>query len=193
MLTILHRLAVVPALLLVLAAPCAPAAEPPATELLTGSAVTEANVIEALEPPPLMRGFGRKPRIGAPPPKPRSASLLITFETNSATLTPAATKQLDVVAAALRHDRLAGHSFKVEGHADPRGTHDLNLSLSQQRAEAVRAYLVRQHAIAPVRLLALGKGDQEPLNPQDPAAPENRRVTFATQPAPEPAADDERR
>jgi OOP family OmpA-OmpF porin len=39
-------------------------------------------------------------------------------------------------------------------------------------------YLTRQHSIAEARLKSVGKGDAEPLNPADPAAPENRRVTF---------------
>lgn len=41
------------------------------------------------------------------PEEKASASLLITFETNSAELTAGAKQQLDVVAAALKNDRLA--------------------------------------------------------------------------------------
>ena len=114
------------------------------------------------------------------PARKPSASLLITFETNSAELTPSAKQQLGVVAAALKNDRLAEYSFNVEGHADPRGSSEANLSLSQQRAESVRDFLVSAHGIAAERLKAEGKGDHDLLNRKVPSAAENRRVTIVT-------------
>jgi flagellar motor protein MotB len=39
---------------------------------------------------------------------------------------------------------------------------------------------VGTHAIGAERLSAVGKGDSEPLNTGNPAAPENRRVTLVT-------------
>jgi OmpA-OmpF porin, OOP family len=142
------------------------------------------SVLEALDPNAVRT---RSLRIGpaartatASPPR-ASASLLITFETNAAELTPAARRQLDIVASALRNDRLATYGFVVEGHADPRGSPDGNLLLSQQRAQSVVRYLVTTHGIDAQRLQALGKGDREPLHPAQPAAAENRRVTFVTQ------------
>ena len=112
-----------------------------------------------------------------PAAAPARASLLITFETNSTRLTPAARKALDVVAQAFASDRLAAQHFVVEGHADPRGRADANLKLSRERAESVRDYL-DTHGVARNRLQAVGKGSTEPMKPAEPAAPENRRVTF---------------
>ncbi len=119
-------------------------------------------------------------RIAAAPPPKTSASLLITFVTNSAELTERARASLDIVGRALQSDRLAAFRFAIEGHADPRGNHDDNLRLSQQRAESVVAYLEQQHRIARERLQPLGKGDSELMNTQRPDAPENRRVTIVT-------------
>ncbi len=155
------------------------------TTLLKGNKVTESNLLDALTPAPepvLTRSLkvSRSTDAVLAPKKKASASLLITFETNSAELTAAAKQQLDVVAAALKNDRLAEYSFNVEGHADPRGLADANLVLSQQRAESVRAYLVSSHNIAAERLKAEGKGDTDLLNRKVPAAPENRRVTIVT-------------
>lgn len=157
------------------------------TTVLKGSKVTEANLLEALTPAPepvLTRSLKVSRDNGAgvlsAPKKKPSASLLITFETNSAELTAPARQQLDVVAAALKNDRLAEYTFNVEGHADPRGNADANMVLSQQRAESVRAYLVAQHGIAAERLKAEGKGDTDLLNRKVVAAPENRRVTIIT-------------
>jgi OmpA-OmpF porin, OOP family len=171
-------------------------------KLLSGKAVTESNLLEALTPaaaaPAAAAGDAngdadvsvrtRSLRVTSNTPaaavlaprKKASASLLITFETNSAQLTARSKEQLDVVAAALKNDRLKDFSFEVEGHADARGAADANKLLSQQRAESVRAYLVGSHSISEPRLRAVGKGDTEPMNTRDVAAAENRRVTITT-------------
>jgi outer membrane protein OmpA-like peptidoglycan-associated protein len=155
------------------------------TRVLKGNKVTEANLLDALTPPPepVVTRSLKVSRDGAgvsAPERKASASLLITFLTNSSELTESAKQQLDVVAGALKNDRLADYSFNVEGHADPRGNADANMVLSQQRAESVRDYLVTTHSIAADRLKAEGKGDHDLLNRAVPAAPENRRVTIVT-------------
>jgi outer membrane protein OmpA-like peptidoglycan-associated protein len=147
--------------------------------------LNEAAIIDALVPedPVKLRSIQVRPTPGSPPPpppKPAAASLLITFETNSAELTASSRSALDVVARALNSDRLREFSFAIEGHADPRGGHDLNMRLSQARAETVVDYLVRQHGIGRERLNPVGKGDFELANTTVPAAPENRRVTIKT-------------
>jgi len=151
--------------------------------------VTEAALIEVLTPeppvdPPLRtRSFTVEPDDAAPPPgpatpaKPASASLLITFETNSAALTARAKHVLDVLGEALLSDRLGAFRFAIQGHADPRGKPESNLTLSQLRAESVRDYLVQYKHIDDRRLEAVGKGSTELLNTANPIAPENRRVT----------------
>lgn len=174
-----------PALALALSATLAAAQPAPQGDaVLRGNKVTESNLLDALtpDPEPVVTRSLKVTRDGAPtvPARKPSASLLITFETNSAELTAPAKKQLDVVAAALKNDRLAEYSFNVEGHADPRGDADTNLSLSQQRADSVRAYLISTHGIAAERLKAEGRGDRDLLNRKVPSAAENRRVTIVT-------------
>jgi OOP family OmpA-OmpF porin len=161
----------------------------PETKVLKGRAVTPQNVLDALTPKPAA-GTSRSLKVtpdGASTssavlaaPKKASASLLITFETNSAVLQPRSKEQLDVVASALKNDRLKDFRFDVEGHADPRGTAEGNQLLSQQRAESVRDYLVSAHGVPESRLRPVGKGDVELLNTRDIAAAENRRVTIVT-------------
>ncbi|WP_321795094.1 hypothetical protein [Caballeronia sp. J97] len=46
------------------------------------------------------------------------------------------------------------------------------------RAASVTRYLSRANGIAPDRLVAIGKGSQELAKADEPAAPENRRVTI---------------
>jgi len=153
------------------------------TTVLRGGDVNSEKLIEVLTPPPQVKT--RSLRVDRESSKPAavrrpSASLLITFRTNSTELTPAAQQQLDVVAAALKSDKLQSYHFELEGHADRRGSTETNLSLSQGRAESVRDYLVRTHGIDAARLAPVGKGDAEPLNKAVVAAPENRRVTIIT-------------
>jgi len=50
----------------------------------------------------------------------------------------------------------------VEGHADPRGTNEYNLALGERRAAAVKEYL-GSLGIAGDRILAISKGEEEPL------------------------------
>lgn len=177
----------------------APATAADQGKLLQGKAVTEANVLDALTPARgdapggdadvsvRTRSLRVSPTDNSPsaqalaaPRKKASASLLITFETNSTALTQQSKEQLDVVAAALKNDRLKDFRFEVQGHADARGAANANMTLSQQRAESVRGYLIGSHQISESRLLAVGKGDSEPMNTRDVAAAENRRVTITT-------------
>jgi OOP family OmpA-OmpF porin len=162
-----------------------------ANPVLKGAQVTEDALVDALaiEAPEVTggvtRGFRPAARPGeaapkAPKPGAGKASLLITFGTDSADIGGETQTVLDTLARALQSDSLAGFSFKVEGHADARGEPEHNQRLSQQRAEAVAAYLVDKHGILPERLSAIGKGASEPLNKQRSDAPENRRVTIVT-------------
>jgi outer membrane protein OmpA-like peptidoglycan-associated protein len=65
----------------------------------------------------------------------------------------------------------------VIGHTDAVGTHQVNDPLSQQRAEVIRAGLIR-NGIAPENITAVGRGKRELLVPtaDGVAEPRNRRV-----------------
>lgn len=164
--------------------------------LLREDQITRSGLIDQLAPAaeaaraaaassgPESRGFQprRRPVVAASGATPGRASLLITFVTDSAALTERDRSALDVVASAMKSERLAAVTFRIEGHADARGDDEHNLRLSQARAESVRAYLLHAEAADPERLVAVGKGASEPLRPEDPAAAENRRVTIVALP-----------
>ena len=95
----------------------------------------------------------------------------VLFRVATAELLPAAAPALDSLAAVLR--RFPTRRFRIEGHTDRLGETDKNLALSQQRAEAVKSYLV-QAGIAPARLETVGYGDTRPVRVAP--NPENRRV-----------------
>jgi outer membrane protein OmpA-like peptidoglycan-associated protein len=99
----------------------------------------------------------------------------ITFQTGNAVLAAASFGRLDQVAASLR----AYPEIRVEiaGYTDDQGTMADNQRLSQARADAVRAYLIRQ-GVVPIQLTARGFGSANPrdsnLTPAGRAR--NRRV-----------------
>jgi outer membrane protein OmpA-like peptidoglycan-associated protein len=160
-------------------------------DVLKEKDINEQSVTRALMPREdsddiVTRGFVlSKPQHGAaakrtPAAKSPAAEMLITFTTNSSTLTDTAQAALDRVAHALQSEPLSAYKFRVEGHADPRGSADDNLKLSESRAAAVVEYLTQKDGISPERLTSIGKGSTEPLNTKNPTAPENRRVTIVT-------------
>ena len=106
-----------------------------------------------------------------------------TFKLGSAELPELLRAQLDRFAEVLRGKRGTGRVVRIEGHADATGTEDINLPLSQKRAEAVRDYLVKNGA-EPAMLKAVGMGSKALKVSNDPAAAENRRVEIGRQNAP---------
>ncbi|HEV8245863.1 MAG TPA: OmpA family protein [Polyangiaceae bacterium] len=100
----------------------------------------------------------------------------VLFVTGKADLLPAARDRLADVAKALvdnGEDRL----ITVEGHTDSRGNEDANLTLSTERAQAVRDYLVSL-GVKPERISAIGRGEAQPIASNDTAEgrANNRRV-----------------
>lgn len=98
----------------------------------------------------------------------------VTFELNSADLTPEARQSLAVFAAMMQHDRLVRYRFSVEGHTDARGGDEYNQALSEARAAAVRAELATL-GVPTDRLDIVGFGKRQP-RVADAFDPENRRV-----------------
>lgn len=99
-----------------------------------------------------------------PPPPPRFEKVTLgateLFEFNSARLN-SPQPRLDDIAAALTADPTIT-DVDITGHADRLGSAKYNQKLSEQRANAVRDYLVAK-GIAPQRLKAYGKGESMPV------------------------------
>ncbi len=102
----------------------------------------------------------------------------INFATNSAEILPSSEPLMTEIADVLiRNPQLT--LIEIQGHTDNRGSRQRNMELSQQRAEAVRDWLVR-HGVAATRLEARGYGPNNPLVPNITPAnrARNRRVQF---------------
>jgi outer membrane protein OmpA-like peptidoglycan-associated protein len=68
-------------------------------------------------------------------------------------------------------------TLRIEGHSDSIGDAALNQTLSEQRADAVKNYLI-QKGIDVKRLTAKGFGNSKPLFKDNVGNPKNRRVEF---------------
>jgi outer membrane protein OmpA-like peptidoglycan-associated protein len=102
----------------------------------------------------------------------------IFFKSNSAEISETSNNLLTEIAdVILRNPQVT--AIEIQGHTDGLGTPEANLVLSQDRADAVRNWLVTA-GVAADRLTAKGYGDNRPLMPNitERARALNRRVQF---------------
>lgn len=112
----------------------------------------------------------------------RVATQGILFAINSDRIRPESTPTLEEIARMLRdHPELA---LAIEGHTDSDGDDAHNQELSERRAAAVKAFLLKTYGIADSRLQTAGFGESRPVG--DNATPEgkqqNRRVELVRLP-----------
>ena len=106
----------------------------------------------------------------------RAIDLDIRFKVNSDELVKSARRQLDALGVALKSEKLADSRFEINGHTDSSGAAAYNKALSEKRALAVKNYLTGKIGIDPLRLDAVGWGEERLKNPYAPKSAENRRV-----------------
>ena len=99
----------------------------------------------------------------------------VLFDYDSAELSNDAKLILDKQSRFLRAN--TDLTFTIEGHCDERGTREYNLALGEQRATAVRDYLVIE-GISPDRLRVISYGKEKPavVGSNDMAFAKNRRA-----------------
>lgn len=105
-----------------------------------------------------------------------SISMRVQFAYDSDELENEAILTLRALGKALRDERLEDYRFEIIGHTDGKGSDAYNLDLSKRRAASVVEHLVFFHNVDRNRLVAIGMGEQDPINTADPDAAENRRV-----------------
>ncbi|MCQ2091677.1 MAG: OmpA family protein [Fibrobacter sp.] len=99
----------------------------------------------------------------------------VTFKAGSAELVPSSLKTLDAAIAGLKRNPKA--KVEVQGHTSSEGGEEYNQKLSEDRANAVRDYMIRR-GIAEARLTARGYGFSVPKADNDSEAgrKQNRRI-----------------
>ncbi|WP_299185290.1 OmpA family protein [uncultured Psychrobacter sp.] len=102
---------------------------------------------------------------------------IVEFESGSANLTPLGLGILDDMAGVIQS--LGNKPITITGHTDNVGNSATNLVLSNERAEAVKQYLIGRNIDA-TRLSTTGKGDADPIasNDTEEGRRRNRRIEF---------------
>ena len=125
-------------------------------------------------------------RIAAGQPDTRSALVSkgrfsttgLLFETNSDQLNPASFGILKEIATTLKENPSV--QVQIVGHTDSDGDEKANQLLSERRAKSVATALVNEFGIEASRLQTTGKGESDPVAPNDNSQnkAQNRRVEF---------------
>lgn len=102
---------------------------------------------------------------------------IVEFESGSANLTSLGLGILDDMAGVIQS--LGDKPVTITGHTDNVGNPTANLALSNERAEAVKQYLIGRNIDA-TRLSTTGKGDADPIasNDTEDGRTRNRRIEF---------------
>ncbi|MEI6535729.1 MAG: OmpA family protein [Verrucomicrobiaceae bacterium] len=103
--------------------------------------------------------------------------LEVYFDFDSAKVREAALPTLIKLGQTLTDPSLASQRIIISGHTDAVGSETDNQKLSEARADAVKSFLVTNFQIDPLRVIAVGYGEEKLKNTADPEADENRRVT----------------
>lgn len=104
-------------------------------------------------------------------------TLVLYFDFDADKLSPRTERQLEIVADILRLD--PGKKLTISGHTDALGTENYNQKLSGRRADAVKAFLVR-NGVGQDQIVTLAEGQNQPRRPNFTASggdnPEGRRA-----------------
>ncbi|HEX2827689.1 MAG TPA: OmpA family protein [Burkholderiales bacterium] len=152
--------------------------------IMVGKATPKAEDVEAFLFPEAECEHTKYMCMAVRPTNERSIGMDIKFATNSSELTPEAKAQLEGLGKALasRNGKLGAREIVIEGHADPRGSLDLNKQLSAKRADAVVKYLVSAYGVDGKALAPVGRGIEDLKDPKNPDSAVNRRVELVRKP-----------
>ncbi len=104
-------------------------------------------------------------------------SKLITFDSNSSIINTQSYATLNKLAEVLNYKKIRSNIIRIEGHTDLMGAVEYNQYLSEQRALAVKRYLVSK-GVEAHRLETMGHGFKKLYDKEHPKDGINRRVEF---------------
>lgn len=105
----------------------------------------------------------------------------LLFASNSYQISDKGKSRLDTFA--LRLYRYSAAKVSIAGHTDDIGSEAYNLTLSTNRAQAIRDYLIGKHQLPMVKYHSIGYGQSRPLqsNETDEGRSANRRVEITVE------------
>jgi OmpA-OmpF porin, OOP family len=104
----------------------------------------------------------------------------VTFDPDTSVIRPRSYQVIGRIADALSDPKLLPYTFLVINHTEATGARAANLTLSQRRADAIRAALAGSFKISPRRLQALGLGEEQLQDSSRPTSEANVRAQIVT-------------
>ncbi len=129
-------------------------------------------------PPPVVQEVKPQPKVEKEIIEKGRTTLKVLFDTNKSVIKKGYFADVDALAGVMQ--QYPDLNVTIEGHTDNVGKDAYNKKLSQRRADAVKAYLVKK-GIDANRLTAIGYGEERPIadNATKAGKAENRRVEAA--------------
>ena len=127
------------------------------------------------EPPP-----NKRPPIAPELNKLPSFNIDVQFDTDTPIVRPESYQTLGKLADTLVNSALLNYTFLIVGHVESGARRDHAVFLSQRRADAIRDILVNTFKISAKRLLTVGLGEEQLLDPARPNGPVNAQTQIMT-------------
>ena len=124
----------------------------------------------ALKRPPLSPQLNRLPHVNVD----------IQFNPDTPVIRPTSYRMLGRVADALTNPALMSFTFLIVGRVEANGRRDNNLLLSHRRAEAIRDALVQTFRVSSKRVFAVGLGEEQLQDANNPKSPVNQQAQIVT-------------
>jgi OmpA-OmpF porin, OOP family len=124
----------------------------------------------ALKRPPLSPELRKLPTVNVD----------IQFNPDTPVIRPESYRTLGRIADALSSPALLSFTFLIVGRTEATGRRDINLALSHRRAEAIRDVLVTTFKVSSKRLLAVGLGEEQLQDANNPKSAVNQQVQIVT-------------
>ena len=122
----------------------------------------------------------KRPRIAPELLKLPQLLVEVQFDPDSAIVRPQSYQTLGLIADALVRAAMLPYGFLIVGRTESAGRREFNLTLSQRRADSIRDVLVTTFKISSKRLQALGLGEEQLQDANQPASLINRQVQIMT-------------
>ena len=104
----------------------------------------------------------------------------IQFNPDTPVIRPESYQTLGRIADALSSPALLSFTFLIVGRTEATGRREINLALSHRRAESIRDVLVTTFKVSPKRVLAVGLGEEQLQDANNPKAPVNQQAEIVT-------------
>ena len=115
----------------------------------------------------------------------------IQFNPDTPVIRPESYRALGRIADALSSPALLSFTFLIVGRTEATGRRDINLALSHRRAESIRDVLVTTFKVSSKRVLAVGLGEEQLQDANNPKAAVNQQAQIVTLHEVVPAASSE--